>query len=265
MRIKIVALAALVVSLAVSSFAQSPVCHPPNYGYSGFTNQEEWKYIPGISSRCGNASVPQSPIVLENATDVRGSRLTFLDYHEDRLTLQNSGHDFRVLLPANTQAHVRVPGDSKTYRLTNFHFHAPNEHVLSNPEIKGEVHFVHEAVQGSTTYIVVVTFFLRASGTSSIFDSILNPLPIHLCATRAVTFEWNRLLEHVRLQNSYYTYAGSLTTPPCSGNVKFFIYPEPIDITPDELIQLKTYGNNNRNTHPRNPNNPLRLVDTASH
>ncbi|MGB5462094.1 MAG: carbonic anhydrase family protein, partial [Aureibaculum sp.] len=52
----------------------------------------------------------------------------------------------------------------------------------------------------------------------------------------------------------YYTYSGSLTTPPCTENVRWYIFKEPITVSVDQVKQLQQLMpvNNYRNEQPLN-------------
>jgi type IX secretion system PorP/SprF family membrane protein len=48
-------------------------------------------------------------------------------------------------------------------------------------------------------------------------------------------------------RREFFTYAGSLTTPPCSEGINFYIFKQPITISADQLAALKAiYSGNNR-------------------
>ena len=56
-----------------------------------------------------------------------------------------------------------------------------------------------------------------------------------------------------------YRYTGSLTTPPCSEDVRWFVYVEPIELSRDQIdVFRKIFHENNRPTQPLN-NRILRL------
>src|SRR5229473_2073343 len=149
-------LAALVALFAATLFADSPNC-PVNYGYSGFAPPSQWKYLPD-SEACGSGKT-QSPVRLTNAKSVLGDGLRF-DYHRSSVKLLNSGHDFRVTMPDEVNNLLFLPGDTTAgYRLENFHFHAPNEHVLPGHPFAGEIHLVHN--RGGHT--AVVTIFISSN------------------------------------------------------------------------------------------------------
>lgn len=250
MRIKIVALTALVVSLAAAAFADSPKC-PVNYGYSGFAGPSQWK---NFEANCGGTT--QSPVTLAPVQQVTGERLEF-KYRPSQMNVANSGHDFRAVLTDNSNNLLTVPGLGEGFRLSNFHFHTPNEHVLPKHDFQGELHLVHQ--RGDE--IVAVGFFIRVgTAENKALAPFFDALPLDLCATtkNAIDFDPNVLLRTVG--TVYYTYTGSLTTPACTPNVRFFIYPVAIEIGPNQYKKLIRFGKNARPVQTNT--NKIQLVRT---
>src|SRR5260370_16942624 len=164
-------LAALVALFAATLFADSPNC-PVNYGYSGFAPPSQWKYLPD-SEACGSGKT-QSPVRLTNAKSVLGDGLRF-DYHRSSMNLLNSGHDFRATMPDGVNNLLFLPGDTTAgYRLENFHFHAPNEHVLPGHPFAGEIHLVHNP--GGPTPPVAI--FIRIRAANKTLNAPFHNLPL---------------------------------------------------------------------------------------
>ncbi len=59
-----------------------------------------------------------------------------------------------------------------------------------------------------------------------------------------------------------FRYSGSLTTPPCSEDVHWFVYAEPIELSRDQIkVFRKIFHGNNRPTQPLNERTLLYDVD----
>ena len=246
---------ALVSLFAATLFADGPDC-PVTYGYSGFAQPSQWEYLSKDTALCGKGKT-QSPVRLANVHRTKGDVVHF-DYHASKMTLRNSGHDFRALPEGENLVFVPGVGDAAGYRLDNFHFHTPNEHVVPNVQFDGEIHLVHK--RGDQ--IVVVAIFVKAGGAENkTLKPVLDKLPLRLCAETPIEFDPNALLATAK--GDYYHYTGSLTTPACTEGVRFYIYPRPIVISNAQLGKLATYGKNARPLQENEPPIPIEYVTTT--
>jgi carbonic anhydrase len=151
----------------------------------------------------------QSPIDIGSATPARLPALQF-NYHPVSVTVTNSGHDITATLRDTSMLRI---GDVD-YRLLQFHYHHPAEHLVDGKAAPLEVHLVHQNARGALA-VVAVLF------TEGIGNQVLGGL------TRAVgttaTLDLRALLP---ARHSYTTYSGSLTTPPCTEDVKWLVLDE---------------------------------------
>jgi carbonic anhydrase len=147
------------------------------------------------------------------------------------------------------------------YPLVQFHFHTPGEHIVETEghpagiQYGGELHFVHQHGDGK---LAVLTVFLDDSDHSvaenHILKTILDHTPKEPAAGDRPAFNSTGagiLLDPSRLipmaYEHVYTYAGSLTTPPCSEGVSWYILSQPLKVAPAQLAELrKFYHGNNR-------------------
>ena len=194
-----------------------------------------------------------------------------LDFHyppDLNLSIYNSGHAVQVNMPLTYTGHLSVGRDA--YPLIQFHFHVPSEHskITSQGEqpYAGELHFVHQRADGK---IVVLGVFLDDTGDETteitkVLDTILGngsnlpsnvPTipPGHKNATNTPVGQLNPLALLPKGKTNIFTYAGSLTTPPCSEGVNWYVLAEPIQVSSQHLSELNTwYPNGNRFTQNSN-------------
>lgn len=139
------------------------------------------------------------------------------------------------------------------YPLTQVHIHAPGEHSVNGALYSAEMHFVH--VRDDGRIAVLGVFVTLANASNAEFQKILDNMPntpgIATHNRSSVVFNPKKLLPPGN--GRFYTYSGSLTTPPCSAGVNWYIYETPLAIAPGQLDQLvKFYNGNNRQIQPLN-------------
>jgi len=177
-------------------------------------------------------------------TQTSSNELRFNYVSNNSFTIFNSGHAIQVNTPTTYTGELLIGKDA--YPLTQFHFHAPSEHYFINAQGKtvkyaGELHFVHQRADGK---IVVVGVLLDNSGkesnqVSTTLQTILNGLPASPSAgptangKSAASYTLNPKNLLPADAGNVYTYAGSLSTPPCSEGVEWFVLEKPIQITDD--------------------------------
>lgn len=145
------------------------------------------------------------------------------------------------------------------YELLQFHFHAPSEHTVNGQAADMELHLVHRDVLGN---LAVVGVMLKVGAPPNrLLDDIIaaSPLTEGTQAIEGRTISARNVLPG---STSFYTYTGSLTTPPCTEGVRWFVLKNPVLVsqgTVDRLHQIiglfpgyEGYGNNNRPTRPLN-------------
>lgn len=183
----------------------------------------------------------QSPVDLaaENIEE-KINRLKF-KYSPDTPVFFNSGHGIQV----NTS--MDYPGELKigkeAYPLIQFHFHEPSEHIVNGEAFPAELHFVHVKENGK---IAVLGILMRIGEENVTLQSILDNMPStseEKNSDTGITIDPLSLMPYNT--KDYYSYAGSLTTPPCSEGVDWYVFAEPITISEAQLAQLKGFYTNN--------------------
>lgn len=182
----------------------------------------------------------------------------------------NTGHAVQVAFSRGYLGRLLVGRDA--YPLVQFHFHTPSEHIIetgAHPagiQYAGELHFVHQREDGK---LAVLTVWLDDShdsyGENHILRTIINHTPKEPAPGDQPAFNSTGAglsLDPSRLipmgNEQVFTYAGSLTTPPCSEGVSWYILSEPLRVAPAQIQQLREfYHSNNRivqNTNYSNTN-----------
>jgi len=155
----------------------------------------------------------------------------------------DTGHTVKVNTSANYTGKLYIGNDA--YPLIQYHFHTPAEHVIGKKKpYAGELHFVHIRPDGKTA---VVGVFLEegAQDNSAIWTILTNVVQGQGHNQTGLGLNPKSLLP--RDKSHFYSYAGSLTTPPCSEGVNWYVLKETLKISSSQLSQLQDlYSGNNR-------------------
>jgi carbonic anhydrase len=201
-----------------------------DWSYEGKNGPLNWGKLDPEYAACSHGK-EQSPI------DIRGAHLDKnlqpIEFHyvAGAMTLTNNGHTIQVTPPANS--YILVNG--VRYDLVQFHFHHPGEEAVKGKLPDMSLHLVHKSADGK---YVVIAVRLNEGNANAVLAALWEHLPKTVGATDKVTEEMSPagLLPADR---GYWTYEGSLTAPPCTEGVRWFVFEQPVDISRD---QLKTFG-----------------------
>jgi len=233
-------LASLMLLLAIALTAQDH--KSGHWGYDGSKGPSHWADLNPEFALCRSGH-QQSPI------DIRNPRKAHLppiqvDYEPSPLHIIDNGHT--ILINYAPGSFIRV--GEKQYALKQFHFHRPSEERVNGKVYDMSLHLVHADEQGN---LAVVTVLLER-GTD-------NPLVHELWSDLPKKKEHEEQLDNVQINAkallpsdlSYYTFPGSLTTPPCAENVTWFVLESPVTMSAEEIQRFeKLYRHNARPTEP---------------
>jgi carbonic anhydrase len=147
-----------------------------------------------------------------------------------------------------------------TYKLLQFHWHAPSEHELNGQKFPMEMHLVHQATDGTYS---VVGVFIKSGKENKELRKIFADLPTQPNEQRAVShFNLTKLLPH-GLES--FRYMGSLTTPDFKEGVRWVVLAEPIEMSPEQIAAFTALfpEGNSREVQPLNGRTILTDVETA--
>ncbi len=164
-------------------------------------------------------------------------------YSGSAVAARNNGHT--VYLDFASGNVVRVDGQS--YELQGIHYHSPGEHEVDGERFAAELHLVHQADGGN---LAVVGLLFRIGSASPLVRDLLDAAP-DMGATVDLA-EGPSVVDYVPIDCGYYTYAGSLTTPPCTEGVRWIVMQSVGTVSQDQVERLQaiTAGPNNRPVQP---------------
>ena len=212
---------------------------PAHWDYAGGAGPESWGRMKPEFSKCSSGT-RQSPIDIRDGIKVNLDPVQF-DYKPSPFRVLDNGHTVQVNVgPGNS---IDVAG--RRFDLLQFHFHRPSEERIDGKQFDMVAHLVHKDIDGR---LAVVAVLLDRGSAHPLVQSVWNNLPLEKgdeVAART-TLDLNALLPTER---SYFTYMGSLTTPPCSEGVLWMVMKTPMPISNDQIgIFARLYPMNARPT-----------------
>jgi carbonic anhydrase len=199
--------------------------HPTHWAYQGDGGPQAWSQMKPEFSLCGNGQ-RQSPIDIRGGLAVELEPVRF-DYQPSRFAVVDNGHTVQVnLQPGNA---IEVGG--KRFELVQFHFHRPSEERIDGKQFEMSLHLVHKSEQG---HLAVVALLIDKGARQTVLQKVWNNLPLEKnqeAAARAPL----ELLDLLPDDRRYFTYMGSLTTPPCSEGVQWIVMRQPVMAAPEQI------------------------------
>ena len=230
--------------------------------YSGATGPQNWASLDPNFSLC-SAGKMQSPIDIPNGVD-NVTDLLSIHYVSNPLvvmengnttlmlgdvpTVFNDGHSVQVNF---TSAKETMNFDGTTYRLLQFHFHTPSETTMNGKAFAGEIHFVNQGPNGTAAVIAVL---IKPGKANPALQQILSHLPTQAGKASAVPGQNINPAGLLPASQNYYHFIGSLTTPPCTEGLQWFVMTQPITASAAQISALTAAigGDNARPVQPLN-------------
>ncbi len=221
--------------------------HNLHWGYSGETSPEHWIDIEKDSD-CGGRYQSPINIIHNNAKRTKNHNELNIQYAPNTLIskVENNGHSIQFDFEAGDSINYH----NEIYHLKQIHFHEPSEHRINGIIYPIEMHLVHVSKTGS---ISVLGLLGEEGDESQLFEFFESFLPIKEGMIKDIHQKID--LSSLFLEDKpYYSYKGSLTTPPCTENVNWIVFKEPIILSVEEVLKLKNNMpiNNYRNEQPLN-------------
>ncbi len=189
-------------------------CTDIHWTYEGDEGPAHWDDLCLGYSACAGSS--QSPINIQQATADANLSPIVENYHPSAIHILNNGHTEQFSYDGGSD----ITFNGQTYSLLQFHSHTPSEHTVNGVSYPMEIHLVHKNAATGQLAVIGILFEEGAE------NELLKKFTDHLPATKDAVYEAADTYDIASLLpagNAYYTYAGSLTTPPCSEIVTWLV------------------------------------------
>ncbi|GAX73853.1 hypothetical protein CEUSTIGMA_g1303.t1 [Chlamydomonas eustigma] len=266
-------------TISTFAFATCACCS----NVAGEAKASEWTYSPDTSgpySWPGVCTVgqQQSPVnlLLSDTVHLNSPKYKDLVFQYDApvdANLINTGHGS---MQVNFGKGKTCVINDQTYDLLQYHFHTPSEHAMDGQRFDMEVHLVHKSqTTGNLAVVgVMLTTDLPLGNdkarenpclanclkmSTNLVPGVVAPVP-----QPKLTVDPLKLLPKSRVTKKktsayrpYLHYPGSLTTPPCSESVDWFVMVDPMSVSEAQVLSFmkfagsrKTLGQNSRPIQP---------------
>jgi len=228
--------------------AEKPSARPAEWGYTGDIDPAHWAKLSPAYEACA-AGVMQSPVDIPTKLAKSGETFRFsygnarvtVAHHEHVDDIVDNGHTIQVTVEEGST----LTTAKDTYALKQFHFHTPSENKVDGKSFPMEAHFVHQSAQGA--FAVVAVFFRDGAANEN-----LQKLIDHFPAAKGEKMVVNGAIDlslHVPPKADTFHFLGSFTTPPCTENVEWIVFKNPILASKQQLAAFADkLTNNNRPT-----------------
>lgn len=198
--------------------------------YSGERGPENWYTLCSEFKEAMDNAPLQSPIALKTVyAQKETKKQDAFDYHPEKLRFETSFYNNTIhLIPTEEEKQSRAYWNGKTFVLDDIHAHLPSEHTIDDKYFAIEVHFVHRSKEGE---VLVIGVMLETSDTETKGNDAKG---------YAHFFTEEYLNQHHQLtidtakwfprESDYFQYSGSLTSPPNTGPINWFIMKNPLSI-----------------------------------
>ncbi len=234
---KIISILVLCSIVSLNAVA-SEKAHKAHWDYSDKMGPAHWAEIDDHNFMCSKGK-NQSPINITQADSATLERIKF-NYTSSLKNIVNNGHTVQVNIKPGSSIGI----NNSNYELKQFHFHTPSENTIDGKSYPLEAHFVHQNKAGELA-VVAVMFNTKeenktvASLWKALKDSQAKSKNVSLPATALALLPKDK---------AYYRFNGSLTTPPCSEGVRWYVMKSPLTVSKAQVEEFhhELHHSNNR-------------------
>ena len=214
-----------------------PPVRSADWSYSGSLGPDNWGSLGSEYALCAFGQ-RQSPIDIRDGFAVDLEPIQFV-YKPSAFRVVDSGRSLDVF---NATGGLNLLG--KTYALIQIRFHRPSEMAVNGTRFDMDAQLIHRAQDGA---LLIVSVFLEQGAENPAIQAALNNLPLERggeLSPPGGNIDIEQLLPKNR---GYYTFMGSLTTPPCAENVLWLVLKQAQSLSPEQLsIFTRLYPPNAR-------------------
>jgi carbonic anhydrase len=185
---------------------------------------------------CGGSV--QTPINILTENTIKSANLSELNFNYNffNIKIVDNGHTVQVNADELVTNNIEI--DGVVYQFSQFHYHTHSEHEINGSTDGMEIHLVHK--DPITQNLAVIGIMINAEGVvdNPFIESYLESFPssenMEVATSKSINL--NDLLP---VNKNYYTYTGSLTTPPCSQGIKWILLKEKVTVSLNQMFKFE--------------------------
>ncbi|KAJ3065712.1 hypothetical protein HDU98_010903 [Podochytrium sp. JEL0797] len=205
------------------------------WSYEGESGPAKWSELDKDYTTCQSGGY-QSPINFEGE-ELAVTTKPSLSWSSLKTPFDvlNNGHTVQLQLGQAANPLVPQQINGVSYNVAQVHFHSPSEHHVNEHYFPLEAHFVHASADKKLSVIGV---FFVVGAENLWVEQFINQIPAHKNETSKIpSLDMTPIIS--AFQNStYFSYTGSLTTPPCTEGILWLVAREPLEISQVQLNEL---------------------------
>ncbi|GAP37089.1 carbonic anhydrase [Piscinibacter sakaiensis] len=196
-----------------------------HWAYQGDGGPQAWGRLKPEFETCASGR-RQSPIDIRDGFRLQLEPVAF-DYRPSAVRVIDNGHTVQVNVASGNV--IEVGG--RRYELQQFHFHRPSEERVDGRQYDMNVHLVHKDAEGR---LAVVAVLLARGAAQPLIQTVWNNLPLEKGEEQRVRDPLD-LTALLPVDRRYFTYMGSLTTPPCTEGVLWMVMKTPVEVSDEQI------------------------------
>lgn len=217
--------------------------HHAHWSYEGKTGPSHWGKLDEEYTMCALGR-NQSPINILDTTEAALQPLN-IHYQPGSTAILNNGHTIQIDYKKGSVLKM----DGHEFVLKQFHFHSPSENQIKGVSYPLEAHLVHADSKGN---LAVVAIMFETGRKNDVIEALWKKMPKHEDDRNSLAKTSINVGDLLPPSLDYYRYNGSLTTPPCSEGVRWFVLKSPVSVSEDQIkaFEQVMHHENNRPTQP---------------
>lgn len=199
-----------------------------HWGYKGDSGPKHWGSLKQEFSTCSTGK-NQSPINLSQMVEGNLGAINY-SYKKGGNQVVNNGHAIQV----NYSDGSTIIIDGNYFDLKQFHFHTPSENHINGQSYPLEAHLVHSDSSGN---LAVVAVMFEFGQENSFLKTIIENTPTLPGKEHSLESPLN-VAAMLPSNKDHYRFNGSLTTPPCSEGVRWFVLKQPAQVSESQVSRF---------------------------